>query len=209
MFSVFGHSQTTLETLQKENDSLQIVLAGTQYEVAQLKHELKQQLLILTDAETGHKKAEHRQFLLEKENETLRKLMRGYIYQIDSLYTLLNQLSKDLDECQSTQFPDTVYKFPEVEAQFIGGATGMMKYFTENIEYPSIEPEFPGSLKVWTKFVVDRNGKVRDVMIERGSIKELNAAALKVIEGMPDWIPAEHYGKRVASWVRLPIGFEL
>jgi len=40
----------------------------------------------------------HQLFLMRKENETLRKIMKGYVVQIDSLNTLNLQLTSTLDE---------------------------------------------------------------------------------------------------------------
>ena len=47
------------------------------------------------ELETKIKTIEYQLLLLKKENETLRDIMRGYIYQIDSLNTQLNLLQHE------------------------------------------------------------------------------------------------------------------
>lgn len=61
---------------------------------------------LLDELEHNKKMSAHQIFLLNKENETLRKIMKGYVYQIDSLNTANYQLRSDLqsttDELNST-----------------------------------------------------------------------------------------------------------
>jgi hypothetical protein len=57
----------------------------------------KQRIQELIDQVDRGKMSAHQLFLAKKEIETLRKIMRGYIYQIDSLNTLNLQLTNNLD----------------------------------------------------------------------------------------------------------------
>lgn len=52
---------------------------------------------LLNKVESG-KYTAHQLFLMKKENETLRNIMKGYVKQIDSLNTLNLKLTSDLDE---------------------------------------------------------------------------------------------------------------
>ncbi len=55
---------------------------------------------LLDQVERG-KMTAHQLFLLRKENETLRKIMKGYVVQIDSLNTLNLRLTSDLDSTRT------------------------------------------------------------------------------------------------------------
>jgi hypothetical protein len=57
----------------------------------------KQRIQELIDQVDRGKMSAHQLFLAKKEIETLRKIMRGYIYQIDSLNTLNLKLTNNLD----------------------------------------------------------------------------------------------------------------
>ena len=63
--------------------------------------------------------------------------------------------------------------------------------------------------KVVVRYVVDVNGKIRDTKIVRSEGSEYDKKALDIILGMPDWIPAQHEGKTVASYFTLMICFDL
>ena len=56
---------------------------------------------LIDELDHSKKMSAHRVFLLNKENETLRGIMKGYVYQIDSLQTSNYRLSSDLDSTQS------------------------------------------------------------------------------------------------------------
>ena len=56
---------------------------------------------LLEQIESGKKLTARQLFLLRKENETLRDIMKGYIIQIDSLNTLNLKLTSDLDSTKT------------------------------------------------------------------------------------------------------------
>ncbi len=60
--------------------------------------EQKAKIADLLDQVERGKMTAHQLFLMRKENETLRKIMKGYVVQIDSLNTLNLQLTSTLDE---------------------------------------------------------------------------------------------------------------
>ncbi|GEM_PF-4723857 len=143
---------------------------------------------------------------LSYEVRALREIVRDYVTLIDSLHTA-DKKNKYLIDKYQRQLPiDTLVSFPEVEAQFVGGAVAMQQFISENFEYPVFEPDDLASCcKVYISFIVDKFGNVRDAIIERAGHPSLNESALKTIRSMPDWIPAMHEGKAVASRIRLPI----
>ena len=56
---------------------------------------------LIDEMDHNKKLSAHQIFLLNKENETLRKIMKGYVYQIDSLNTANYQLRSDLESTTS------------------------------------------------------------------------------------------------------------
>lgn len=97
----------------------------------------------------------------------------------------------------------------EKPAEFNGGMDALVKYMSTNIKYPEAAAKNKVSGKVMTSFVITETGKVTDVKILRGVNAELDAEAKRVVEAMPDWIPAEKEGKKVKSEMILPVSFQL
>ena len=102
-----------------------------------------------------------------------------------------------------------VVEFPDVEAQFPGGRTAMMKWINDNINYPqkSIEKNEQG--RVFLSFIVERNGAISNVAIERGISPDLDKEAKRIISIMPKWTAGEASGRKVRARGRLPINFQL
>lgn len=92
--------------------------------------------------------------------------------------------------------------------QFPGGETALMKFIAENVVYPEAARKEGGSGVVVVQFVVSETGKVTNPKIMRGISESLNAEALRVIGILPDFIPGEVNGKKVAVKYTLPIAFQ-
>ena len=102
-----------------------------------------------------------------------------------------------------------IVDFPDVEAGFPGGAAAMMKWINDNIKYPQTSIEMNEQGRVFLSFVVETNGSISNVKIERGISIDLDREAKRVIKKMPKWVPGESAGRAVRARCRLPINFQL
>jgi protein TonB len=102
-----------------------------------------------------------------------------------------------------------IIDFPDVEAAFPGGAAALQSYIVNNIQYPETSIDMDEQGKVYLSFVVGANGKISQVKIERGVSNDLDREAKRVVRSMPNWVPGEASGKKVATRCRLPIVFTL
>jgi TonB family protein len=100
-----------------------------------------------------------------------------------------------------------IIDFPEVEAEFPGGAAKLEKWFTENFVYPQTAIEKGIQGKVYVEFIVNENGKLENIRILRGVDPLLDEAALSLVERMPKWTPAKQKGEYVKNRVMIPINF--
>ena len=102
-----------------------------------------------------------------------------------------------------------VYTTVEKKPQFPGGEAAMMKYVGENIRYP--ENAFKNKVqgRVIVQFVVQKDGKVGEVKILRGTDEELNNEAVRVIKSLPAFTPGEMDGKPVSVWYTFPVMFKI
>jgi protein TonB len=105
---------------------------------------------------------------------------------------------------------DKVEEWVDVEAKFKGGNAEMMKFVQTNVEYPEYSKSTGDQGKVYVRFIVERDGSISNVKaISEEASKSLKREAERVVRSFPKWIPGELKGKRVRSYVRLPITFIL
>ena len=104
---------------------------------------------------------------------------------------------------------EEIIEFPDVEAEFIGGAQAMMKYIQQNILYPPTSIEMNEQGKVYLSFVVEPDGTISNVAIERGVSKDIDKEAKRIVRNMPKWSPGESKGKKARTRCRVPINFQL
>ncbi|MFZ9027767.1 MAG: energy transducer TonB [Crocinitomicaceae bacterium] len=108
-----------------------------------------------------------------------------------------------------TKIESDIIDFPDVEAEFKGGRDEMMKFISNNVQYPFEARKDGIQGRVYMSFVVRKSGKIADIKVERGVHEVLDEAATEVIKMMPRWRPAEKDGEKVNCRVRLPIAFML
>jgi protein TonB len=102
-----------------------------------------------------------------------------------------------------------VVDFPDVEATFPGGASAMMKWINDNVRYPQTSIEMNEQGRVFLSFVVEADGSISNVKVERGISPDLDREAKRIIRSMPNWTPGESAGRIVRARCRLPINFQL
>lgn len=100
-----------------------------------------------------------------------------------------------------------IVDFPDVEAEFPGGAAEMKRYLSENIDYPEIAIQMGDMGKVYVEFVVERDGSISNIKVLKGVSKELDREAKRVVRSFPAWKPGEKDGEAVRSPCRIPINF--
>lgn len=108
----------------------------------------------------------------------------------------------------STTDENTIYTRVDKMPEYPGGQVALVKYLSKNIKYPAIYKKNKVNGRVLVSFVIDKNGKVTSAQIVKGLNEECDAEALRVISKMPDWIPGEKNGVKVAVQFGLPVNFE-
>jgi len=95
------------------------------------------------------------------------------------------------------------------EASFPGGPEEMNKYIKENFQFPkSLTNESPYG-RAFVEITVDIDGSLKDAKILKGISEELDEELLRVVNNMPDWIPADSKDGKAKSIVRFPVNFRL
>ncbi len=104
---------------------------------------------------------------------------------------------------------EEIIDFPDVEATFPGGAAALQKWIADNVQYPQTAIELNEQGKVYLSFVVEPDGSISNIVVERGVSTDLDREAKRLARSMPNWTPGEAKGKKSRTRCRLPINFAL
>lgn len=114
-----------------------------------------------------------------------------------------------VEEKHEAPVKEEIFNAVEQMPQFPGGEAELLKYISTHIKYPTMAAENNIQGRVVVKFVVQKNGKVGDVIVLRGKDPDLDKEAVRVVKTLPDFIPGKMNGQSVAVWYTLPIQFKL
>lgn len=110
---------------------------------------------------------------------------------------------------RTTTVTEEVIEFPDVEASFPGGTAALNRFIVSNIQYPETSIDMEEQGKVYLSFVVEKDGSISSLKVERGVSKDLDREAKRVLRSMPKWNAGEAGGRKVRTRCRLPIVFTL
>lgn len=96
---------------------------------------------------------------------------------------------------------------PEMFPQFPGGHVALFEYLSKNIKFPKSKENEDVKVRVVTTFTVEKDGSITHAKIVRSQGEAFDNEALRVINGMPKWIPGMQNGKAVSVKYLLPITF--
>lgn len=103
----------------------------------------------------------------------------------------------------------TICVFPDKDARFSGGHAEMFSYFYENLEFPESSASVYMASRFYVEFIVEKDGTLTGVELVYPKDSEFEETVVKLIKGMPHWIPAEQDGSVVRSRCRVPINIHL
>ncbi len=104
---------------------------------------------------------------------------------------------------------EEIFTAVEQMPQFPGGEGELLKYISTHIKYPTMAAENNIQGRVVVKFVVQKDGKVGEVVVLRGRDPDLDKEAVRVVKTLPNFIPGKMNGQAVSVWYTLPINFKL
>lgn len=140
----------------------------------------------------------------------------------------------EIPTIQNAIHDDPIFEVVEEPAQYPGGQAALMQYLAQNIRYPKISAEHGVQGRILVQFVIEKDGSLSNFKVVKdakpvsdgiavnaqGTTAEgndipqeaygaLNIEALRVLRGMPNWIPAKQRGLEVRMRYTLPITFRL
>lgn len=99
--------------------------------------------------------------------------------------------------------------YADDKPQFPGGEEALKKYVKDNTHYPETAKENGVEGIVVVDFIVEVNGQLQNLKVEKLVDPDLETEAMRIVKGMPAWIPAEKDGAPVEAPAKVEIPFIL
>jgi TonB family protein len=132
------------------------------------------------------------------------------IIPVNSSPYLIPEINKD--SLYHTPEGDTVYLQSQVDssAQFLGGDKTLLEQTAKSVRYPGDAREKGIQGKVYSSFIVEKDGSISDIKIIRSVWKSLDDETLRVLNQLPhNWIAAQKNGHPVRMQFITPVNFVL
>lgn len=96
-----------------------------------------------------------------------------------------------------------------IAASPVGEVADFINFIFMNVEFPDecVEKNIQG--KVFLSFLVQKDGTITHVVVDKGVYPSLDTEATRVLRYAPKWNPATSSGKPVVSKVKVPVVFAL
>jgi TonB family protein len=104
---------------------------------------------------------------------------------------------------------EDVFQHVEEMPRFPGGEAALLKWLSNNIDYPESASEQGIQGRVILRFIIRSDGSVDDVMVVKSLHADCDAAAVRAVKTMPKWIPGKQNGIPVAVYYNLPVQFKV
>ena len=120
-----------------------------------------------------------------------------------------NKKVKKTPTHKETATDDKVYEVCEQMPTYEGGDVALLKYLTDSVKYPELAKKHGVQGRVVIGFIVEKDGSLTDVKVLRHVDIALDAEALRVVKGMPKWIPGCQDEQLVRVRYNVPVSFRL
>lgn len=145
------------------------------------------------------------------------KYLANYVYVFkkgdNDIYSKKEQNEKESKskEEQNESESNKIFNGDDVDQQpsFPGGTNAFNTFIVSNLKYPVVAQENGIQGRVVVKFIVEKDGSISNVEVDRSVDPSLDNEAMRVIKNMPKWIPGQINGKAVKVECSYPFVFRL
>lgn len=145
------------------------------------------------------------------------KYLANYVYVFkkgdNDIYSKKEQNEKESKskEEQNESESNKIFNGDDVDQQpsFPGGTNALNTFIVSNLKYPVFAQEKGIQGRVVVKFIVEKDGSISNVEVDRSVYPSLDNEAMRVIKNMPKWIPGQINGKAVKVECSYPFVFQL
>jgi TonB family C-terminal domain len=105
---------------------------------------------------------------------------------------------------------EILYQIVEEKPTFQGKeANAFTAWVSSRIVYPEIATENGVQGKVFLSFIIDVDGSLKDIKVQRSVDPELDAEAVRVVASSPKWKPGRQQDRAVKVRYTFPVNFQL
>ena len=97
----------------------------------------------------------------------------------------------------------------DIKPSFPGGEQKMWEFIGRNLKYPQKARENGIQGRVFVSFIVETDGSISNVKVEKGIGGGCDEEAVRVVKSMPHWLPGKKQGKAISGSCMLPFSFRL
>ena len=145
------------------------------------------------------------------------KYLANYVYVFkkgdNDIYSKKEQNEKESKskEEQNESESNKIFNGDDVDQKpsFPGGTNAFNTFIVSNLKYPVVAQENGIQGRVVVKFIVEKDGSISNVEVDRSVDPSLDNEAMRVIKNMPKWIPGQINGKAVKVECSYPFVFRL
>lgn len=131
------------------------------------------------------------------------KYLANYVYVFkkgdNDIYSKKEQNEKESKskEEQNESESNKIFNGDDVDQQpsFPGGTNALNTFILSNLKYPVWAQEKGIQGRVVVKFIVEKDGSISNVEVDRSVSPSLDNEAMRVVKAMPKWIPGQINGK--------------
>lgn len=136
------------------------------------------------------------------------KYLANYVYVFKKGQNEKESKSK---EEQNESESNKIFNGDDVDQQpsFPGGTNALNTFIVSNLKYPVFAQEKGIQGRVVVKFIVEKDGSISNVEVDRSVDPDLDNEAMRVVKAMPKWIPGQINGKAVKVECSHPFVFRL
>jgi protein TonB len=131
-----------------------------------------------------------------------------YFYSLVLIFLFFIQV-KAQDSTKVVKEEEEVFLVVEVMPAFPGGDKAMLDYLSKESKYPEFERDNGIQGEVVVFFIVEKDGSLSNVRVEKEGIPNLDAEAIRIVNAMPNWTPGTQRGEPVRVQINFPIRFTL
>lgn len=145
------------------------------------------------------------------------KYLANYVYVFkkgdNDIYSKKEQNEKESKskEEQNESESNKIFNGDDVDQQpsFPGGTNALNTFIASNLKYSVVAQENGIQGRVVVKFIVEKDGSISNVEVNRSVDPDLDNEAMRVIKNMPKWNPAKQNGTEVRAYYYVPVAFRL
>lgn len=145
------------------------------------------------------------------------KYLANYVYVFkkgdNDIYSKKEQNEKESKskEEQNESESNKIFNGDDVDQQpsFPGGTNALNTFIASNLKYSVVAQENGIQGRVVVKFIVEKDGSISNVEVDRSVDPGLDNEAMRVVKAMPKWIPGQINGKAVKVECSHPFVFRL